>query len=305
MLSVIDDLACERCSEGLIEFVREAATVSMPEDATGATPVPERVRHLVTSNNMRDSLGRTKYLQAGPANEAIEYEPPELHALSSERRKEVIKKFKEKHASNYTIGPMVIRKGEAYYFSAGTEEEVSVDGTTLSKGEEIRMQSWHVGAHGVVWVVHAVEQGEIEVTLEPIKLAVQGVNEQLSVPPFLYARVMTSYKSQAREFRKVWIYGGGLQGEDNQLLTMVSRGMGSPWEGTMKVTGISLARDGHGRVADLERKMRQHKKSLLVAKLLGKMVDSAKYAAVREEVVSADPHWLQVEKAIEGRVLSL
>ena len=304
MLTVLDDLACERCSVALVDFVREAARVDMPEDASGRTAVVDRPRHLVTSNTLRDSLGRTKYLQAGPSCEAVEYEPPELQALEVNRRQAVTKAFKDRHASNYTIGPMVIRRGEAYYFSAGTAEEVNVDGVTLSKGEEIHMRSWHDGAHGVVWIVCAVEQGDIEVTLEPVELCVQGMVERVSVPPFLYGRVMSSYKSQAREFRCVWCYCGGLQGEDNQLLTMISRGMGSPWEGTLKVTGISLA-EHKGSVPDLEKKMRQHKKSLLVAKLLGKEVDPAKYAAVRSEVVAADPHWLEVEKAIDGRVLSM
>jgi len=36
------------------------------------------------------------------------------------------------------------------------------------------------------------------------------------------------------------VHAGHAVGGDNQLYTMISRAMGSPWAGTLKVTGIKL-----------------------------------------------------------------
>lgn len=306
MLKVIDDLACENCSEDLVEFVRAAKGVSFPEDPQGLIPLEDRVRHLVTSNKNRDALGRTVYLQSGPPNEYMEYVPPELAKMQGQERKAAERALKAVHASKYCVGPMILRKGESYYFSGGAAEEVVVEQTTLTSGEELKLISWHEGSNGrLLTVVEAIEQGGVQVTLDPALITAKdgGVEYEATVPPLLYGRVMSSYKSQAREFKKIEVHAGGCQGEDNQLLTMISRGMGNPWAGTLKVTGIALARAGAPQ-PDLEKKMRSHKKSLLIAKLLGKKVDAEKYARVRAEVLEADPHWAQVEKAIEGRVLS-
>ena len=40
------------------------------------------------------------------------------------------------------------------------------------------------------------------------------------------------------------MHAGHVAGGDNQLYTMVSRAMGSPWAGTLKVTGIKLKKLG-------------------------------------------------------------
>lgn len=113
---------------------------------------------------------------------------------------------------------------------------------------------------------------------------------------------MTSWKSQGREYARTEIHAAGLQGEDNQLLTMISRCKGSPWAGSLRLTGITMAR-GKDPQVDLQKKMKPFAKSLLVAKLLGMNVDQAKYDAVLESVLSVDPNWPRVEKAIIGRVL--
>ena len=115
---------------------------------------------------------------------------------------------------------------------------------------------------------------------------------------------MTSYKSQGREYKNIHVHAAGLQGEDNQLLTMISRGKGNPWEGSIKVDGISLAKVGAVQV-DLKKKMKPYVKSLLIAKLLGKPVDNVKYAAARAQVLAVDQNWLRVEAAISRRVLTI
>ena len=108
--------------------------------------------------------------------------------------------------------------------------------------------------------------------------------------------------SEGRQYRRVWIHAGGLAGEDNQLLTMISRGMGSPWDGAIKIDGIRLDPWG-GEQKELKKRMAPYGKSLLIAKLLGKDVEQTKYDAMRNKVLAVDPNWLRVEAAIQGRVL--
>ena len=84
--------------------------------------------------------------------------------------------------------------------------------------------------------------------------------------------------AEGRQYKRIWVHAAGLQGEDNQLLTMISRGMSSPWDGGLKVDGIRLERyvDGSEQ-KDLNKKMKPYGKSLLVAKLLGKDVEQDIY----------------------------
>ena len=69
MLKVLDHLACNRCSPEVISFMWVAIKVKFPEDPEGRIPLQERVRHFVWSNRMRDSMGRTVYLQSGPVGD--------------------------------------------------------------------------------------------------------------------------------------------------------------------------------------------------------------------------------------------
>ena len=124
----------------------------------------------------------------------------------------------------------------------------------------------------------------------------------ITVPPFVYGRVMTSFKSQGRQFKCISVHAWGLRGGDNQLLTMISRAEGSPWAGTLRIVGIKLARAREPQT-DLMKKMKPFAKSLLVCKLLGKNVEQAKYDSVRADVLKVDPDWLRVEAAIQARLL--
>ena len=72
--------------------------------------------------------------------------------------------------------------------------------------------------------------------------------------------------------------------------------------GTATRQHTQSARGGAQQV-DLQKKMKPFAKSLLLARLLGKAVDDAKYSEVRAAVLAADPNWARVEAAIVGRVL--
>ena len=130
------------------------------------------------------------------------------------------------------------------------------------------------------------------------------VHARMTVLPIIYGRVMTTYKSQGREFEQVCVHAAGFMGEDNQLLTAVSRAKGCPWSGTLKVVGIRLLHDGQ-KQTDLLQKMKPYPKSLLMAKLLGKDVPQYEYDRARARVLAADPNWVRVEQAVAGRVLSV
>ena len=86
------------------------------------------------------------------------------------------------------------------------------------------------------------------------------------------------------------------------MLTAVSRCTGNPWSGSLKVDGIQLKPVGQDQ-PDLAKKMRPYLKSLLMAKLLGKDVEAQKYENARRIVLAADPNWVRVEEAVEGRLL--
>ena len=219
----------------------------------------------------------------------MEYTPPEMTQkalvkgqgeLPQEEFKTAKALLESEFQSRYTIGPLILRRGESYFFSAGTEEEVQVGATTLTSGEELELKNWHtdLGSGRTLLTMEALEQDSTVVTIEPATLTTRGViggrHVQVSVTvlPIIYGRVMTSYKSQGREYPNIYVHAAGQQGEDNQLLTMISRGMGNPWAGTLRIDGIRMALRGAEQI-DLIKKMRSHPKSLLVAKLLGKDVD--------------------------------
>ena len=314
MLRVLEDLTCDCCSKELVDFFWAAAKVRFPEDPQGRLALEDRVRHFVQSNKLRDSIGKTTYLLAGPPGEVFEYKPPatregvDVAELTKPERLLIEKKF----ASRYTVGPLILRQRDSYFFTGGTEEEVKVGEMVLTSGEELKLLSWHVLASGrVLLTMEALEQGGQMVTLDPVILKAQGaagqrneiVEVSVMVLPVIYGRVMTSFKSQGREYKFIHVHAAGLQGEDNQLLTMISRGKGSPWAGSVKVDGITLSSGGKEQF-DLKRKMKPYIKSLLIAKLLGKPVDENKYHEARAAVLQVDPNWERVEKAISQRVLT-
>ena len=303
MLQVFDHLACDKVSPQVVQFFEAASRVKFADDPLGMLPLKDRVRHLVMSNKMRDSIGKTNYLKSGPAWDCFEYVPHEN--LSKEQRAI----FEKDYLSRYTIGPLILRKGEMYFFTGGTEEEVQVGTATLTSGEQLVLQDWSIQASGRVLLnVEALEQGSVEVTLDPVVLKTRGYIggswQQISVTvlPVIYGRVMTTYKSQGREFENVWVHAAGFRGDDNQMLTAVSRCTGNPWSGSLKVDGIQLKPVGQDQ-PDLAKKMRPYLKSLLMAKLLGKDVEAQKYENARRIVLAADPNWVRVEEAVEGRLL--
>ena len=51
-------------------------------------------------------------------------------------------------------------------------------------------------------------------------------------------------RCQGSQSLVTWVHAGHAVGGDNQLYTMISRAMGSPWAGTLKVSGIKLAKRG-------------------------------------------------------------
>ena len=303
MLRVFDHLACDKVSPEVVEFFHAASRVKFAEDPQGLLSLKDRVRHLVMSNRMRDSIGKTNYLKSGPPWDCFEYVPHEN--LAKEERA----LFEKDYLSRYTLGPLILRKGDLYFFTGGTEDEVQVGSATLTSGEQLLLQDWSIQANGrVLLTVAALEQESVEVTLDPVVLKTSGFVggrfQQLSVTvlPVIYGRVMTTYKSQGREFEKVWVHAAGFRGDDNQMLTAVSRCTGNPWIGSLKVDGILLKAIGQEQ-PDLAKKMRPYLKSLLMAKLLGKDVEAQKYETARRIVVAADPNWLRVEEAVRGRVL--
>lgn len=286
--------------------------MTFPDDPQGRLPLAERVRHFVQSNKMRDSIGKTTYLMSGPREEMFEYSPTTMReGVAAELTKKEIALIERKHASRYTIGSLILRRRESYFFTGGTDDEVRVGETVLTSGEELQLISWFSSDTGrVLLTLEAIEQGE-RVTLEPVLLKATGpagtnseiVEVSALVLPIIYGRVMTSYKSQGREYLNIHAHAAGLMGQDNQLLTMISRGKGSPWAGSIRVDGITLAKGG-AEQSDLKKKMKPYAKSLLVAKLLGKPVCSDKYDEVREKVMRQDSNWARVETAISSRVLT-
>jgi len=51
---------------------------------------------------------------------------------------------------------------------------------------------------------------------------------------------VSTCRCQGSQSLVTWVHAGHAVGGDNQLYTMISRAMGSPWAGTLKVTGIKL-----------------------------------------------------------------
>lgn len=198
MLRVLEDLTCDNCSEELVDFFSTAAKVRFPDDPQGRLPLDERVRHFVQSNRLRDSIGKTNYLMSGPRDEMFEYQPPTMReGRSAELSRKELALIEKKHASRYTIGPLVLRKGESYFFTGGTEDEVKVGEKVLTSGEELVLISWyHDASTGrVLLALEAIEQSE-RVTLEPVVLKATGaagaggevVEVAANVLPIIYGR---------------------------------------------------------------------------------------------------------------------
>ena len=58
---------------------------------------------------------------------------------------------------------------------------------------------------------------------------------------FKYGNMATSFGLQGRECDVMYLHMGRLRGNDNQGYTMVSRPMGSPWAGTLRIDGIDTS----------------------------------------------------------------